>query len=96
MSLIVLPPGGLVAWFKATQEVAKDKEIGLWSWNLREVFGSCRWRYRRKRKRLYSRNGFGVYSNANSDGRLIVTEDGSGKGLNSKAIQELAERLFVR
>ena len=49
-----------------------------------------------EKKRLYSRNGFGVYSDTNSDGRLIVTEDGSGKGLDSKAIQELAERLFVR
>jgi len=29
-------------WFKTTQEVAKDKEIGPWSWNLRKVFGSCR------------------------------------------------------
>ena len=24
--------GGKGPWFKATQEVAKDKEIGLWSW----------------------------------------------------------------
>jgi hypothetical protein len=26
--------GGKGPWFKTTQEVAKDKEIGLWSWNL--------------------------------------------------------------
>ena len=55
--------------------------------------------YRRRwerKKKLYAQNGYSVYTDENPDGRLIVTEDGLGKGLDSKFIDELARRLFVQ
>ena len=35
------------------------------------------------------------YSNDNSQGRLIVTQDGPEERLDSKAIEELTRSLFV-
>lgn len=55
---------------------------------------SYRARWERKKK-LYAQHGCTVYSGKNTDGRLIVTEDGPQKGLDSKAIEELARHLFV-
>jgi hypothetical protein len=54
--------------------------------------------YRRRwtrKETLYSQNGYSIYSRENPQGRLIVTEDGQGRGLDSKAIQELAQKLFA-
>jgi hypothetical protein len=48
------------------------------------------------KKALYLTNGFSVYSPGNPKGRLIVTEDGSGRGLDSKSIKEVTDRLFIR
>jgi hypothetical protein len=67
-----------------------------WYWEHCGLMDSKNYRDRWDRKRkLYSENGFDVYSSSNSKGRLIVTEDGSGRGLDSRAIQELAESLFT-
>jgi UvrD-like helicase C-terminal domain len=55
--------------------------------------------YRRRwerKKKLYERNGYTLYSQKNLKGRLIVTEDGPEEGLDSKAIEQLARKLFVR
>ena len=54
--------------------------------------------YRRRwnrKKTLYSQNGYSIYSCETPQGRLIVTEDGQGRGLDSKAIYELAQKLFA-
>jgi hypothetical protein len=68
----------------------------IWYWEhcgrLDEV--SYRNRWERKLK-LYSSNGYSIYSNKNPEGRLIVTEDGPEQGLDSQAIAELAYRLFA-
>ena len=58
--------------------------------------GHYRDRWERKKK-LYADNGFPIYSDENRSGRLIVTEDGPEpeKGLDSKAIEELARELFA-
>jgi hypothetical protein len=54
---------------------------------------SYRRRWTRK-ERLYRENGFTRYTDENPSGRLIVTEDGSGEGLDSQAIALLARKLF--
>ena len=48
------------------------------------------------KKTLYLKSGFSVDLPDNPEGRLIVTEDGSGRGLDSQSIKEMADRLFVR
>lgn len=55
---------------------------------------SYRKRWERKLK-LYQANGYGVYSDKTPDGRLIVTEDDSNSGLDSKSIEELARKVFT-
>lgn len=49
-----------------------------------------------RKKELYADNGYSVVSESNPDGRLIVTEDNLQTGLDSKAIEELAHKFFVR
>lgn len=54
--------------------------------------------YRRRwerKKELYARNDFTIYGVTNPKGRLIVTEDGSGRGLDSQVIEQLARTLFA-
>lgn len=51
-------------------------------------------RWTRKEK-LYEDNGYTRHSEENPAGRLIVTEDGSGEGLDSQAIAVMARKLFV-
>jgi hypothetical protein len=54
------------------------------------------YRHRWERKlKLYAGNGFTTYSTTNLQGRLIVTQDGPEQGLDSKAIEELARKLFA-
>jgi hypothetical protein len=53
-----------------------------------------RQRWQRK-KELYAANGFTIYRDDNPNGRLIVTEDGSGQGLDSQVIEQLARTLFA-
>jgi hypothetical protein len=53
-----------------------------------------RQRWQRKME-MYARNGFTIYGSNNTAGRLIVTEDGSGHGLDSRAIEQLAHKLFA-
>lgn len=48
-----------------------------------------------RKKKVYAENGYTLYSNENTRGRLIVTEDGPEQGLDAKAIEELARELFV-
>jgi hypothetical protein len=55
---------------------------------------SYRKRWARKLK-LYADNGYTSYSDKNLEGRLIVTEDGPEKGLDSPALAELARKLFA-
>jgi hypothetical protein len=52
-----------------------------------------RLRWERKLK-LYAGNGFTAHSGSNPQKRLIVTQDGPEQGLDSKAIEELARKLF--
>ncbi|HXQ72030.1 MAG TPA: AAA family ATPase [Pyrinomonadaceae bacterium] len=67
-----------------------------WYWEhcglLHDDYYLKRWK---RKKLLYAINGYTVYSPAKPNGRLIVTEDGPKKGLDSKAIEELARGLFV-
>lgn len=68
-----------------------------WYWEHCGMMDSVKYRERwESKKTLYLKNGFGVYSPGNPEGRLIVTEDGSGRGLDSKSIKEMADRLFIR
>jgi hypothetical protein len=68
-----------------------------WYWEHCGMMDSVKYRERWGRKKtLYFENGFSVYSADNPEGRLIVTEDGSGRGLDSKSIKEMADRLFIR
>lgn len=55
---------------------------------------SYRNRWQRKLK-LYAANGYTTYSDKNPEGRLVVTEDGPQKGLDSPALVELACKLFA-
>jgi hypothetical protein len=55
---------------------------------------SYRNRWQRKLK-LYAANGYTTYSDKDPEGRLIVTEDGPGKGLDSPALASLARKLFA-
>ncbi|MCY4559777.1 MAG: AAA family ATPase [Chloroflexi bacterium] len=48
-----------------------------------------------KKKKLYAENGFTIHSDKNASGRLIVTVDGPNQGLDAKAIEKLAQDLFV-
>lgn len=48
-----------------------------------------------RKKKLYVKNGFTVYSDKKKSGRLIVTEDGPKQGLDAKEINNLARKLFV-
>jgi hypothetical protein len=67
-----------------------------WYWEHCGMMDSVKYRERwESKKTLYLKNGFSVYSPGNPEGRLIVTEDGSGRGLDSKNIKEMADRLFI-
>ena len=48
-----------------------------------------------RKKKLYSDNGFSIYSKKNKSGRLIVTEDGPKQGLDTNMIDKLIRKLFV-
>ena len=68
-----------------------------WYWEHCGMMDSVKYRERWEcKKTLYLKNGFNVYSPDNPEGRLIVTEDGSVRGLDSKNIKEMADRLFIR
>ena len=68
-----------------------------WYWEHCGMMHDNGYRRRWQRKKdLYERNGFGVYDEENPNGRLIVTEDGPEKGLDSHEIEALARRLFAR
>jgi hypothetical protein len=56
--------------------------------------GNYRGRWQTK-KAMYAANGYTVWSEMNPGGRLIVTEDGPQQGLDTKAIEEFARRLFT-
>ena len=47
-----------------------------------------------RKKKFYAANGYTVFSKANPAGRLIVSEDAPATGLDSMAIQTLANELF--
>ncbi len=68
-----------------------------WYWEHCGRMDDENYRRRWERKRnLYTANGYTPYSEKNPRGRLIVTEDGPEQGLDSKAIEELARRLFAQ
>ena len=68
-----------------------------WYWEHCGVLSDERYRKRwEKKKALYEANGCSVYSSDNPQGRLIVTEDGPDRGLDSQAIYRLARELFFR
>jgi hypothetical protein len=67
-----------------------------WYWEHCGMMADENYRARWERKKmLYERNGYTLYSSTNPKGRLVVTEDSPEKGLDSKAIEELARHLFV-
>lgn len=67
-----------------------------WYWEHCGMLADENYRKRWERKKvLYANNGYTIYSDKNVAGRLIVTEDGLDGGLDSKAVEELARRLFV-
>lgn len=67
-----------------------------WFWEHCGMLDIVHYRNRwNRKKRVYAENGYTVYSNKNTCGRLIVTKDGPEQGLDAKAIEELALALFV-
>jgi hypothetical protein len=67
-----------------------------WYWEHCGLMDDDSYRKRWARKlRLYAANGYTSYSDKNPEGRLIVTEDGPEKGLDSPALAELARKLFA-
>ena len=67
-----------------------------WYWEHCGMLDDKHYRKRwKKKKKLYAKNGYTKHSPRNPNGRLIVTKDGPELGLDSKAVLELAQRLFV-
>ena len=67
-----------------------------WYWEHCGMLGDEHYRNRwERKKKLYADNGFTIHSDKNASGRLIVTVDGPEQGLDAKAIEELAQELFV-
>jgi ATP-dependent exoDNAse (exonuclease V) alpha subunit len=67
-----------------------------WYWEHCGLMNDDSYRKRWARKlKLYADNGYTSYSDKNLEGRLIVTEDGPEKGLDSPALAELARKLFA-
>lgn len=66
-----------------------------WFWEHCGMLDREAYRQRWARKlKLYEENGFHPWSPTAPDGRLIVTEDGGGVGLDSQKIDQLARSLF--
>jgi hypothetical protein len=74
--------------------IQANGEIWYWEHCGRMDDEHYRRRWQRK-KELYAANGFSINGIDNPQGRLIVTEDGSGQGLDSQAIEQLARTLFA-
>ncbi|MGR4000339.1 MAG: AAA family ATPase [Alphaproteobacteria bacterium] len=67
----------------------------IWYWEHCGMLNDKHYRDRwERKKKLYADNGFTIYSDKNTNGRLIVTEDGPEQGLDSKAIEETIQKLF--
>jgi hypothetical protein len=67
-----------------------------WYWEHCGLMDDDSYRKRWARKlTLYAANGYTTYSEKNPEGRLIVTEDGPEKGLDSQALAKLAHKLFT-
>ena len=68
-----------------------------WYWEHCGMLDDKHYRARwNKKLELYASNGFTVHSDENAAGRLIVTEDGPGRGLDSMEIDALARKLFFK
>ena len=68
-----------------------------WYWEHCGMLGDKNYRDRwDRKKKLYADNCFAVYSDKKPSGRLIVTKDGPDQGLDAKAIDELARKLFLK
>lgn len=75
----------------------EDRNGDTWYWEHCGMLGQedydDRWR---KKLGFYNRNGVTPWSKSSPKGRLIVTEDGPSKGLDSKAIRELIDGCWGR
>lgn len=72
-----------------------DAQGQSWYWEHCGRLDDAQYRARWSRKlELYEANGYMVYSENQSDGRLIVTTDGPAEGIDSQAIEALARKVF--
>lgn len=75
----------------------EDRNGDTWYWEHCGMLGQedydDRWR---KKLAFYKRNDVTPWSKSSPKGRLIVTEDGPSKGLDSKAIRELIDGCWGR
>lgn len=83
--------GGIQRWPDFTIEVGSE----VWYWEHCGMLDQRSYRERWERKKAgYAAEGITIWSDANPDGRLIVTDDSGGAGLDSGALNDLANRLF--
>ena len=83
--------GGIQRWPDFTIEVGGE----IWFWEHSGMLDQKSYRERWERKKAgYAAEGITIWSEANPVGRLIVTDDSGGAGLDSGALHGLANRLF--
>jgi hypothetical protein len=105
--LYTLEKGGCLS-YQVEPRLPFDDGRGRWADFLIEANGeSWYWEhcgmlddeyYRRRWNRkleLYARNGFTPYSDANAQGRLMVTHDGPEQSLDCQAMEDLGRKLFA-
>jgi ATP-dependent exoDNAse (exonuclease V) alpha subunit len=83
--------GGTERWPDFTIEADGD----TWYWEHCGMLDRPSYRRRWERKlKGYAAEGITIWSAANPDGRLVVTEDGPGRGLDSGSLHRLAADLW--
>jgi hypothetical protein len=73
----------------------EDRDGQTWYWEHCGMLGQEEYEERWQRKlAFYDKNGVKRWSPSTPGGRLIVTEDGKEKGLDSPAIREMVAKLW--
>lgn len=69
----------------------------VWYWEHCGMMSDEQYRKRWERKKaLYQKNGYSIYSESNHEGQLVVTEDGSEQGLDSQLIEKIILGLLSK
>ena len=90
----VVAPDGKQRWPDFSIE---DRDGRTWYWEHCGMLDQENYEGRRKKKlEFYDPHGVKPWSKSSPGGRLIVTEDGPSKGLDSAAIQKMIGTLWGR